>query len=181
MPALLLTLLPTLLRLAPDLVGLAFGGNAGAVTEKLSRAASDVFGTSDPAAVEQQVTADPAKADAFAARLQADTEQLKAELADVAGARGTTVALAQAGSPIAWGAPVVSVGVTLGFVGILAVMTLHTLPDSAVVNVLVGTLATAFGSVVNYWLGSSAGSRAKTEQLAALAQSGAPGARAGRR
>lgn len=172
MPALLLALLPTLLRLAPDLVGLAFGGHASAVTEKLTRAASDVFGTSDPEAVERQVAADPAKAEAFGSRLQAETERLKADLANVAGARSTTVALAQAGSAIAWGAPVVSVSVTLGFVGILAAMTLRTLPDSAVVNVLVGTLATAFGSVVNYWLGSSAGSRTKTDQLAALAHFG---------
>ena len=88
-------------------------------------------------------------------------------------ARGTTVALAAARSPLAWGAPVVSGAVTIGFVGVLASLTLHALPDSGGVNVLVGTLATAFGSVVNFWLGSSAGSQAKTQQLASLAGAGA--------
>lgn len=172
MPAILLSLLPLVLKYAPDLIGLAWGGNAQAVTEKIAKAATDVFGTDDPAAINTAVASDSAKADAFAARLQAETDQLKAELADIQNARGTTVALAQAGSSIAWGAPVVSVAVALGFIGILLVMTLHALPDSAVVNVLVGTLATAFGSVVNFWLGSSAGSQAKTQHLASLAHAG---------
>ncbi len=169
MPAILLTLLPLLLKYAPDLVGLAFGDGAQAVAAKVSRAATDVFGTDDPASIAGQAAADPGKADAFAARLAAETDALKAALADTANARATTVSLAQAGSSIAWGAPVVSVTVTAGFIGVLAILTRHALPDSGVVNVLVGTLATAFGSVVNYWLGSSAGSQAKTQQLASLA------------
>ena len=169
MPALLISLLPLLAKLVPDLVGLAFGGSATAVADKVGKAATDIFGTQDPAAIATQAAADPGKTDAFAARLQADTDRLKAELADVQSARGTTVALAQAGSQIAWGAPVVSVTVTGGFIGILFVMMMRVVPDSGVVNVLVGTLATAFGSVVNYWLGSSVGSQAKTEQIASLA------------
>ena len=173
MPALLHTLLPMLIKYAPDLVGLAFGGHAEAVVGKVAKAATAVFGTDDAGAVEAQASADPAKAEAFANKLQAETDSLKAELADVENARATTVALAQAGSSIAWGAPVVSLAVTLGFIAILATMTLHALPDSAVVNVLVGTLATAFGSVVNYWLGSSAGSQVKTQHLASLAHAGA--------
>lgn len=58
----------------------------------------------------------------------------------------------------------------MGFIGIIFVMITHAVPDSGVVNVLVGTLATAFGAVVNYWLGSSAGSRAKDDHLADLAR-----------
>lgn len=181
MPALLLSLLPLLAKLAPDLVGLAFGGSAAAVADKVGRAAADIFGTQDPAAIATAAAADPSKADAFGSRLQAEGERLKAELADVQNARGTTLALAQAGSQIAWGAPVVSVTVTGGFIGILYVMMMRVVPDSSVVNVLVGTLATAFGSVVNYWLGSSVGSHAKTDQLATLAHAavGAAAKRAG--
>lgn len=173
MPSLLVSLLPMLLREAPDLVGLAFGNGAEAVSARIARAAGEVFGTDDAAAIGAQAAADPAKADAFAAKLQAATAGLRAELADRRNARGTTVALAAARSPLAWGAPVVSGAVTVGFVGVLASLTLHALPDSGVVNVLVGTLATAFGSVVNFWLGSSAGSQAKTQQLASLAGAGA--------
>ncbi len=173
MPSLLVSLLPMLLRCAPDLVGLAFGHGAEAVSARIAKAAADVFGTDDAGAIQAQAAADPAKADAFAARLQAETDGLRAELADLQNARGTTVALAQAHSPVAWGAPVVSCAVTFGFVGVLASLTLHALPDGGVVNVLVGTLATAFGSVVNFWLGSSAGSQAKTQQLASLARAGA--------
>lgn len=176
MPALLLTLLPMLMKYAPDLIGLAFGGNAQAVVEKVGQAASDVFGTTNPDAIAAAATADPGKAEAFQTRLQAETDQLKAELADVQNARSATTALVEAGSSIAWGAPVVSVAVTVGFIGLLAVMMLRVVPDTSVVNVLVGTLATAFGSVVNYWLGSSAGSHAKTQQLAGLLR--APAGRA---
>ena len=173
MPSLLVSLLPLLLRCAPDLVGLALGHDAEAVSARIAQAAGAVFGTEDAAAITAQAAADPAKAEAFANRLQVETEALKAELADLQNARGTTLALAQAGSPIAWGAPVVSCAVTFGFIGILTVLTLHALPDSGVVHVLVGTLATAFGSVVNFWLGSSAGSQAKTQHLASLARAGA--------
>lgn len=81
--ALIMSLLPLITKVAPDLIGLFFGGNAGAVADKVGKAASDVFGTTDAEAINSQVAADPAKADAFAARLQAETEQLKAELADV--------------------------------------------------------------------------------------------------
>ena len=168
--ALILSMLPVLAKLAPDLLGLFFGGKAGDVAARVGQAASDIFGTQDAEAVTHQIATDPAKADAFATRLQAETDQLKAGLADAQNARGTMVALAQAGSQIAWGAPVVSVAVTLGFIAIVGVMTVHAIPDSAVVNVLVGTLATAFGAVVNYWLGSSAGSRAKDDHLADLAR-----------
>lgn len=173
MPSLLVSLLPMLLRDAPDLVGLAFGSGAEAVSASIARAAGAVFGTADAAAITAQAAADPAKAAAFAGRLHAETDALEAEMADRQNARGTMSALATAGSPVAWGAPVVSCAVTFGFIGILAVLTLHALPDSGVVNVLVGTLATAFGSVVNFWLGSSAGSQAKTQQLASLAHAGA--------
>lgn len=172
MPTLLVSLLPMLLRYAPDLVGLAFGSGAEAVSARIAKAATDVFGTEDAAVIRAQAAADPAKADAFAAKLQAETDRLRAELADTQNARGTAVALAVAHSPVAWGAPVVSGAVTLGFIGVLASLTLNALPDSGVVNVLVGTLATAFGSVVNFWLGSSAGSQAKTRQLASLARAG---------
>lgn len=173
MPALLVSLLPMLLRYAPDLVGLAFGSGAEAVSARIAKAAGEVFGTEDAVAITAQAAADPAKAAAFAGKLQAETDALRAELGDLQDARGTTVALARAGSPVAWGAPVVSCAVTFGFIGILAMLTLHALPDGGVVNVLVGTLATAFGSVVNFWLGSSAGSQAKTQHLASLARAGA--------
>ena len=85
--AMIMSLLPLITKFAPDLIGMFFGGQAGAVADKVGKAASDIFGTQDAEVINQQIAADPTKADAFAARLWAETEQLKAELADIEDAR----------------------------------------------------------------------------------------------
>ena len=53
--------------------------------------------------------------DAEAKKREARLEQIRAEIEDTKGARSTFAALALANSPMAWGAPVVSVLVTVGF------------------------------------------------------------------
>jgi hypothetical protein len=69
------------------------------------------------------------------------------------------------------GSVIVSCVVTIGFIGVLFLWLYRPIavPNSEVLNVLVGTLAAGFGQVVNYWLGSSAGSKKKDETLAAVA------------
>ena len=57
----------------------------------------------------------------------------------------------------------------LGFLG--AVGGYFAVPDasdSATANILMGSLAAAFGQVITYWLGSSRGSAQKDEALRAL-------------
>jgi protein-S-isoprenylcysteine O-methyltransferase Ste14 len=127
--------------------------------------------------------ADPEKAAALRvelAKIAAEQESaaaaaaaaaLAAQLTDVANARALTVQLAQSGSRIAWGAPVVSVVVLVTF-GITMIMALtRSLPAGAepVLNVLMGTLGAMATSVVGYWVGSSAGSDRKDEHLVSLA------------
>ena len=60
------------------------------------------------------------------------------------------------------GSVVISTLVTLGFIGILAlwIVAKVSTQQSEILSMLVGSLAAAFGQVVNYWLGSSAGSAA---------------------
>ena len=102
-------------------------------------------------------------------RRSAAFEVLNARMEDVRHARSSLAELARAGSPMAWGAPAVSVIVALGFFVILiAMIAWPALPalesDSPVfqiINVAIGALATAFATVVSFWLGSSQGSRAK--------------------
>lgn len=70
---------------------------------------------------------------------------------------------------------IVSVVVTIGFVTLLFLWVYRpvSIADGAaseVLNVLVGALAAAFGQVVSYWLGSSAGSKDKDETLAQLSK-----------
>ena len=94
-------------------------------------------------------------------------------LENTQGARSSMIDLVRSGSPIAWGAPVVSIIVTGGFFLFLIILMIGGIRTDAgnqtvanVINIAVGALATAFATVVNFWLGSSKGSRDKDEQVA---------------
>lgn len=170
------------LTMAPEIGRWLFGPDAAPAVSAVQAAVGAVTGSTDP---EQQVAAlgDPDKAAALRvelARIAAEREAAAAEagqtalvarLADVAGARTTTVQLAQVGSSIAWGAPVVSVVVLLTFGGVVAMTLVRAMPPGAeaVLNVLLGTLGAMATSVVSYWVGSSAGSARKDARLASLA------------
>ena len=86
-----------------------------------------------------------------------------ARLEDVASARRQTVELAKAGSPIAWGAPVVSVLAIVVFAGFVAMLFFKVVPQDMkeALFLLGGSAATGYGMVLSYWLGSSSGSAAK--------------------
>ena len=179
----MIALIPLLLTLIPDIASLFTGPKTEANIKAVSGAVQAVVGTTDPEAAAAALAADPAKAadlkvalariaaDAAAADRQEELDEMKAQLADVAGARQQTVDLAKAGSSIAWAAPVVSTVVSVGFfavIGLLAFAPVSTDPGrAAMLNTLVGVLATGFASVLGYWLGSSAGSARKTELLQA--------------
>lgn len=58
--------------------------------------------------------------------------------------------------------------VAVGFLTLLGILCYHPVPEAShdVVMAMTGVLATAFGGIVGYQFGSSAGSKAKTEILA---------------
>lgn len=64
---------------------------------------------------------------------------------------------------------VLSVIVTIGFLGLLTGMMTGTLKaeDNQAMLIMLGALGVAFGQVMNYWLGSTRDSSRKTELLAA--------------
>ncbi len=128
-------------------------------------------------AAQQQAEADRAAE----AQRAADWAAVQAAMADRAGARSQTQALAQMHSGIAW-APAVLSGIVLVAFGVLiyVVMTANSLTDKTMplANVLLGSLAAMATQVANYWLGSSSSSAAKSEQITALsadAQASVPG------
>lgn len=173
----------------PELIRLVAGDKAGTLAGTVAQAVQDTAGTSDPAAALQRLQADAATRAALQQRLaeialeaakaqDAEADQrrqdefavLKARLEDTSGARGTMQALASERSPIAYGAPVVSIVVTVGFFVVLALLIGQGLKidDSNtvnIVNIAVGVLGTAFATVVNFWLGSSSSARANVDRL----------------
>jgi hypothetical protein len=101
-----------------------------------------------------------------AKKREAQLAQFRAEIEDTKGARSTFAALALANNPMAWGAPVVSLLVTVGFFGILTLLIFGVggdLTSNQIINITVGALAAAFATVVSFWLGSSQGSRQKDD------------------
>lgn len=176
------------LDLAPEVGRWLFGINAAPAVAAVQAAVGAVTGTSDPAA-QATVLQDPEKSAALRvelARVAAEQEAsanaavqaaFAAQLADVANARAMTVQLAQSGSEMAWGAPIVSVVVLVTFGGVVALALTRAMPPGAepVLNVLLGTLGAMATSVVGYWVGSSAGSARKDARLASMADRGAGG------
>jgi len=180
----MLPLVPLALSIVPELIKMIAGDKAGDVATTVANVVQEVTGTHDAAEAQRKLAADPALAGQLRIRLaeialetqkamdSAAEQKRQAELAaqqkaleNTQGARNTMVDLVKSGSSIAWGAPVVSVIVTVGFFGILLVliMTDKSFPTelTSIINITVGALAAAFATVVNFWLGSSQGSRDK--------------------
>ncbi|GGK23175.1 glycoside hydrolase family 108 protein [Salinarimonas ramus] len=174
------------LQLVPDVAKAFAGDRAGQVAASVGTAVAEAAGTSDAQAAQIALAQDPAKladlriklaqiaADAETARRANDLDELKAQIADTESARATFAELAKAGNAVGFAPVVISVIVTVGFFVMLIWLlvrepTLTT--DSAVlqlINITIGALTAAFATVVNFWLGSSHGSRIKDQISATL-------------
>lgn len=171
-------LIPILTALAPVLLpevakaALGTGDTAQKIGEAAVSVVSAVTGVpiSTPADAERAVAAvqtDPAKL-AELYRQQGDqvVALLRLDNEDRASARAQTVQLAQAGSRIAWGAPIVSTIVLVTF-GVVLYRVLSQ-PGGEIdqnATLMLGALTTMASAVVSYWVGSSAGSAAKDKLL----------------
>jgi hypothetical protein len=192
--------------LVPELVGLFGGRRAGELAGKVAEAVQQVAGTADPAAAARQVQEDAAKAAALRLRLeeirvqyqalqvqdaaserQSLLETLRTEAADRARAGSAmSAALLAPGvsaSIVAATPAAVSALVLAGFFGFTA--WLVRFPPAGgdpttltLLNVVVGALVAGFTAVVNFWLGSSQGSREKDRTVATLQQAQASAPRA---
>jgi hypothetical protein len=183
----MLPLIPIALSLVPELIRLIAGDKAGTVAADVAGAVQAATGTGDVAEAQRLVAADPKLAgdlrtklaqialdtqkasDAAAEQLRAnELETLRQAIGNTQNARQSMQELVKSGSPIAWGAPVVSVIVAGGFFMILMVLlwgrdAAHPFDPTvtSIVNLTIGALAASFATVVNFWLGSSQGSRDK--------------------
>ena len=66
-----------------------------------------------------------------------------------------------------WTPKALAVGVTVGFFGLLIFAAYHEIPPTsqALLNIMTGALGAAWGAIINFYFGSSAGSEAKNVLL----------------
>ena len=177
----MMPLVPLLLGIAPTVASWILGDKTGGAVEKVTGIAREILGTDDSSGIEAAIARDPNLALQFkTALIQAEAdarwlehEAILAQIRDVQGAREETVRLAEAKSPIAYGAVLVSAIVLVGFAVMLWLVIREEVPANQrdMVTLLLGTLAGMASSVVAYWVGSSNGSMQKSAVLEkALAQ-----------
>ncbi|GJD52414.1 hypothetical protein OPKNFCMD_5179 [Methylobacterium crusticola] len=153
---------------APELIGLLSGERAGAVAQGAATAVRAVLGTADPQAARQRLAAEPALAEALAARLAAEAERHRAELAGLADARAA--ALARSG--IAWTPVILSYLVVVASIAMtFCLFFVRAEVPERLFQLISGAYAAlwlAFGAVYQFWIGSSRTSQAKDAQIGAL-------------
>ena len=192
----MLPLIPLAIQIAPTIAKWLFGSDSEKIVQQVASVVTQVTGVSAPHTDEGVVAAEAvlqgkpelaiqiqvqlakiaadqeAEADRAAeASRKAELDSLIAQIADTDGARRQTIALAQAGSKIAYGAPLVSALVLITFAVVMTLAFTRSLPSGSetVLTMLLGSLAAMATSVVSYWVGSSAGSARKDAHLAQLA------------
>jgi hypothetical protein len=182
-------LIPLLLQAAPFLANLILGDKTGDAVQKVADIAGQVLGVpgtdhdalasaltkmDGPTAAALQTKLTEFAHDETMARLDADKaerqqqhDEIMGRIADVANARAQTIALAQAGSPLAWGSAVISALVLVTFAIVLRMVLTKAIPDGqeSLVYIMLGALTTMATGVVGYWVGSSSGSAMKTDLL----------------
>ena len=153
-----------LAQFAPGIIKLLTGSDkAEAVAEQVVGIAQTVTGTDSPDAALAAIKADPNKVLEFQQAMSAQQVDLeKAYLADVASAREMQIA---GHSPVP---AILSYLVTVGYFGVLAGMMTKTLvvADSQVALMMLGSLTTAWGSVLAFWFGTTRESARRTDLLA---------------
>lgn len=175
----MLPLLGIALNLVPTLAQWIGGDKAGNVATQVADVAKQVLGTSEPDAVSKAIATDPNLALQFKLALaniedkerQRSHDELIARMADTQSARDQTVKLAQMGSPLAWGAAIVSFIVTGAFAVVAWLVFSEAIPQAnkEMALYLVGQLSGFVGTCVAYWVGSSAGSANKDHLIKKLA------------
>lgn len=169
-------LIQALVKAGAPILGTVIGGPVGTLAGAAIGALAEALGTqATPEAVKTAIETRPDAA-AIVKRVEAEKapemkDHLDAILRDRQSARDQTMALVEKGSPIQWGAPLVSLVVVIGFVA-LSFMALK--PDTAgvradVVLYLLGAWQSLATAVVGYWIGSSAGSASKDVALKQMA------------
>jgi lysozyme family protein len=177
--------------LVPDIIKLVAGDKTGQLADQFGKAVADTVGTTNAGEAQTKLAANPAAEAALRQKLaELALDATKAQNADAGqraqealnntqSARSGLQALATTNSTIAWTAPTISYLVIGGFFAFLFVLVWLYWGKPVdnqnnfivqIINIAVGALTAAFATVVNFWLGSSAGSRKKDDANLSLQQ-----------
>jgi hypothetical protein len=177
----------------PDIIKLIAGDKTGQLADQVGKAVADIVGTMNAGDAQTKLAANPPAQAALRQKLvELALEATKVQNAEASqqgqdalnntqGARSGLQALATTSSTIAWTAPTISYLVIGGFFVFLFVLVwlYWDRPVDAnnqnnfivqIINIVVGALTAAFATVVNFWLGSSAGSQKKDDANLTLQQ-----------
>jgi len=158
-------------QVAPT-IGTALGGPlAGAAVKALAGSLLGQDGSEDEvsaalasASPDQLLALKKADQDFSARMKELDIDVFKIDAGDRDSARRREVSANDSLTP-----RVLAVAITLGFFGVLYYVITHGISDGSggtTVAILVGSLGTAWTGIVSYYFGSSAGSTAKSAQIA---------------
>ena len=163
---------------APQLAHALGGPLAGAAVAQISRAVFGETGADEETLADALAQASPdhlialkkAEHEFQIALREASLDALRIDAGDRANARQRQIALAD------WTPSVIGGLIILGFFIVLGVMVARQLPVGAETefSIMLGALATMTAAVVNYFFGSSAGSKEKTRLMAFGPEAGAP-------
>lgn len=161
----MIPLLAAATTLVPSLARWIGGDKAGDVADKVAGVVNGLTGQTDPMQGLAAVKADPALLAQFQqAMLAHEADMYRLEVADRDSARQREVATHDRTPAI------LAFLVTAGFFGTLGYLLVYGVPQHGgeALLVMLGGLGTAWGAVMNYYFGSSAGSKQKSAQLQAL-------------
>jgi lysozyme family protein len=185
--------------LVPDIIKLVAGDTTGQLADQVGKVVADTVGTTNAGEVQTKLAANPATEaalrqklaelalDATKAQNVNASQRAQEALTNTQSARSGLQALATTNSTIAWTAPTISYLVIGGFFVFLFVLVWLYWGKPVdnqnnfivqIINIAVGALTAAFATVVNFWLGSSAGSRKKDDASLSLQQAQAESANA---
>lgn len=168
-------MLQIILAALPVLSSLIPKGKTADIVAAGTKVAQEMFGTTDEQAVLAKLESDPKLAEQFKARLEAETAALRLQIEDTQDARASSVRLAELGHAGYWSGPVIDTVVVVGFFVVLGMLVMRPVTmdqtQFAVANILLGVLGSAFGQIINFHRGSSAGSAAKDAAIKQIAAS----------
>ena len=156
------TVAPTLATaLGGPLAGMAVRAICGAIGLPENSPTSAVSTALAAATPDQMLALKRADHDFAAQMKQLDVDFAKLSQADVASARQREVSVHDS-TPA-----VLAYGLTLGFFGLLWLMVFHDVPttNASAVNILLGALGTAWMASINFFFGSTYGSKSKDAML----------------